>query len=53
MNITIDPLQAFYLTGAIFLLAIAIFVYPTLKYGPKDDDERSSKSHRHKSAKSR
>lgn len=31
MNITIDPLQAFYLTGAILILALAIILYPTLK----------------------
>ncbi len=31
MNIVIGPLEAFYIAGAIFLLAIAIFIYPTLK----------------------
>ena len=30
MNILIDPLSAFYLSGAIMLLAIAIIAYPTL-----------------------
>lgn len=28
-----DGLQLFYLTGAIFLLAMAIFLYPTLSAG--------------------
>lgn len=31
MNIVIDPLQAFYLIVAIFVLTIAILVYPSLK----------------------
>ncbi len=31
MNIVIDPLQGFYIMGAILLLAMAIFLYPTLK----------------------
>lgn len=31
MNITIGPLEAFYIAGAIALLAIAIIAYPTLK----------------------
>ncbi len=31
MNININPLQGFYLIGAILLLAIAILLYPTLK----------------------
>lgn len=31
MNITIDPLSAFYIVGAIVLLAFAIILYPTLK----------------------
>lgn len=30
MNIIIGPLEAFYIAGAILLLAIAILVYPTL-----------------------
>ena len=30
-----DSLELFYLTMAILLLALAIFVYPTLKHGPK------------------
>ncbi len=35
MNIYIDPLSAFYVSGAIALLAVAIIVYPTLRYGAK------------------
>lgn len=31
MNIIIGPLEAFYIAGAIMLLAIAILVYPTLR----------------------
>lgn len=30
MNITIGPLEAFYISGAIALLAVAIVVFPTL-----------------------
>lgn len=41
MTIVIGPLEAFYIAGSIILLAIAIIVYPTLKYGPKRG--RSSK----------
>ncbi|KKS97760.1 MAG: hypothetical protein UV73_C0005G0037 [Candidatus Gottesmanbacteria bacterium GW2011_GWA2_43_14] len=41
MNIQIDPLSAFYIAGAIMLLAIAILVYPTLK-------EKSDKSKKKK-----
>ena len=40
MNVYIDPLSAFYLTGAIALLAVAIIAYPTLRYGIK---KKSSK----------
>ncbi|MGI8419588.1 MAG: hypothetical protein ACR2LN_02990 [Candidatus Levyibacteriota bacterium] len=47
MNIVINPLDAFYISGSIMLLAIAILVYPTLKYGPKDDEGKDShKSHK-------
>lgn len=31
MNITIGPLEAFYIAGAIALFAVAIIAYPTLK----------------------
>ncbi len=31
MNITIGTLEAFYISGSIILLAVAILVYPTLK----------------------
>lgn len=44
MTILIHPLDAFYLSGAIMLLAIAILVYPTLKYGPKDDSSHRKSS---------
>ena len=37
MKIVIDPLQGFYLISALFLLAVAIVAYPTLR-------ERSKKS---------
>lgn len=30
MNITIGPLEAFYIAGAIALLAVALIAYPTL-----------------------
>jgi hypothetical protein len=40
MNITIGPLEAFYLSGSIILLAIAILVYPTLRYGTKRKSSR-------------
>lgn len=30
MNITIGPLEAFYIAGAIALLAVAIIAFPTL-----------------------
>lgn len=40
MTIVIHPLDAFYIAGSIMLLAVAIVVYPTLKYGPK---KKSSK----------
>ena len=42
MNIVISPLDAFYISGAIMLLAIAIIMYPTLKYGPKDSPKSKS-----------
>lgn len=31
MVLTLDPLQTFYLVGAMVLLAVAILVYPSLK----------------------
>lgn len=31
MNISIGPLEAFYIAGGLLLLAIAIIVYPSLK----------------------
>lgn len=31
----LDWLQTFYIVGALFLVAMAIIAYPTLKYGPK------------------
>lgn len=40
MNIYIDPLAAFYVSGSIMLLAIAIIVYPTLRYGTKKRSSR-------------
>lgn len=39
MNIVIGPLEAFYIAGAILLLAIAIVAYPTLK----ENSEKSKK----------
>lgn len=35
MDIVIGPLEAFYIAGSVALLAIAIVVYPTLRYGAK------------------
>lgn len=31
MNIVISPLDAFYIAGAIALLAVALIAYPTLR----------------------
>lgn len=31
----LDWLQTFYIVGALFLVAMAIVAYPTLKNGPK------------------
>jgi len=31
MNIVIGPLEAFYISGSILVLAIAILAYPTLR----------------------
>lgn len=36
MNIVISPLETFYIVGAIVLLAIAIFTYPTLRERSKE-----------------
>ncbi|MBA3724039.1 MAG: hypothetical protein H0W89_04075 [Candidatus Levybacteria bacterium] len=46
MNILIGPLEAFYISGTIMLLAIAILVYPTLKYGPKEERPHHKSSHK-------
>ncbi len=35
LYLNLDWLKVFYLVGAILLLAIAIVVYPTLRYGTK------------------
>ena len=32
MNITIGPLEAFYISGAIVLLIIVLIAYPTLRH---------------------
>lgn len=40
MNIVIGPLEAFYIAGSIMVLAVAIIVYPTLRYGSR---KKSSK----------
>ncbi|MDP3724520.1 MAG: hypothetical protein Q8R11_02675 [bacterium] len=40
MNIVIGPLEAFYIAGAIALLAVAIIVYPTLRQNLKQSSRR-------------
>lgn len=40
MNIYIGPIEGFYIAGSIMLLAVAIIVYPTLRYGSR---KKSSK----------
>ncbi len=40
MNITIGPLESFYIAGAILLLAIAIVAYPTLR--AKNESKKSA-----------
>lgn len=35
LYLNLDWLKVFYLVGAIILLAMAIVVYPTLRYGTK------------------
>jgi hypothetical protein len=42
MNIVINPLDAFYITGAIILLALAILLYPTIK----ERSQKKSSQHR-------
>ena len=53
--LNLDWLKVMYIVGAIAALTIAIIMYPTLKYGPKDDSEEhvSNKSSKQKLAKSR
>lgn len=53
--VNLDWLKVVYIVGALGALTIAVLVYPTLKYGPKDDDdnERPHRSSKHKVAKSR
>lgn len=40
MNINVNNLQLFYLTMAIFALALAIFLLPTLVHGPRPSRSR-------------
>lgn len=44
MNFTVDNLQnglmGFYIVAAIMFLAMAILLYPTMKYGPRDSKAR-------------
>ena len=45
MKIIINPLDAFYIVGAIVVLVTAIIGYSTFKYGPKDEEEHKFRKH--------
>ena len=41
--LNLDWLKVIYIVGALGALTMAILIYPTIKYGPKDDEENHSR----------